>query len=193
MRMMAAPMVLAVEGGSFSKASGGRAVMALLLTEGIVPRRLSFNLIEVDGLDATDRLIDTMISLGPRVDLVLSDSVPIAGFNMIDARTIEERVGKPTVFVLPDLPDAKRVDGALRKHFSDWRRRLEILAAAGELTTHRLGEGEVHLECVGIGAEDALKLLERLTVFGKVPEPIRLARMAAKEASRLVEPRGTSG
>jgi endonuclease V-like protein UPF0215 family len=34
-----------------------------------------------------------------------------------------------------------------------------------------------------------LRLLERLTVFGKVPEPIRLARMAAREAGRLVGPR----
>jgi hypothetical protein len=182
-------MVLAVEGGGFSKAIGGKAVMALLLTEGIVPRRLSFARIEVDGLDATERIIETMVSLGSRVDLVLSDSVPIAGFNMIDAGTIKERAGKPTVFVLPDMPDAEGVEGALRKHFPDWKCRLEILAAAGKLTTHRLGEGEVHLECVGIGAGDALRLLERLTVFGKVPEPIRLARMAAREAGRLVGPR----
>lgn len=186
---MPAPMVLAVEGGGFSKAIGGKAVMALLLTEGIVPRRLSFARIEVDGLDATERIIEAMVSLGSRVDLVLSDSVPIAGFNMIDAGTIKERAGKPTVFVLPDMPDAEGVEGALRKHFPDWKCRLEILAAAGKLTTHRLGEGEVHLECVGIGAGDALRLLERLTVFGKVPEPIRLARMAAREAGRLVGPR----
>jgi endonuclease V-like protein UPF0215 family len=186
-------MVLAVEGGGFSKAIGGKAIMALLLTEGIVPRRLSFARIEVDGLDATEGIIEAMVSLGPRADLVLSDSVPIAGFNMIDAGAIEERTGKPTVFVLPDMPDFDAVEAALRKHFPDWSRRLEILAAAGKPTTRRLGEGEVHLECVGIGAGDAMRLLEQLTVFGKVPEPIRLARMVAREAGCLVRSRGTAG
>lgn len=185
MRPMPAPMVLAVEGGSFSKEAGGGVVMALLLTEGILPRILEFSWITVDGLDATDRVLDALATRVARVDAVLSDSVPIAGFNMIDARAIEDETGVPTVFVLPEMPDAEGVAKALRKHFPDWRRRLEILDAAGRPETRRLGEGEVHIESVGIGAEDALRLLERVTVFGKVPEPIRLARMAAREASRL--------
>jgi hypothetical protein len=183
-------MVLAVEGGCFSKEVGGRAVMALLLAEGIVPKRLFFTSVKIDGLDATERLLDGMMTLSSLIDVVLSDSIPIAGFIMIDAKGIEREAGIPTVFVLPDMPDAKGVIKALRKHFPDWKQRLEILNAAGVPTTHYLGEGKVHIECMGIEVGKALKILERLTVFGKVPEPIRLARMVAREASRLVGSRG---
>jgi endonuclease V-like protein UPF0215 family len=182
---MTPPMVLAVEGGSFSKEAGGKAAMAMLLTEGTVPMRLAFARIEVDGLDATETLVNRMAAFGPRIDLVLSDSIPIAGFNMIDAKTIREQTGKPTVFVLPEMPDAEGVAAALRKHFPDWERRLGILEGAGEPTHHYLGDGEVYLECEGVGAGEALRVLERITVFGKIPEPIRLARMVAREASRL--------
>ena len=159
--------------------------MAMLLAEGTLPKRLAFARIEVDGLDATEALVGRMASFGPRIDLVISDSVPIAGFNMIDARAIREQTGKPTVFVLPEMPDADGVAAALRKHFPDWERRLAILAAAGEPTPHRLGDGEVYLECEGLEGGEALGVLERITVFGKIPEPIRLAKMAAREASRL--------
>jgi endonuclease V-like protein UPF0215 family len=183
---MASPKVLAVEGGSFSKAAGGRAVMAMLLTEGIVPKRLEFAWVEVDGLDATEALASRAAAFEQRLDIVLSDSVPIAGFNMIDARAIMGRVGAPVAFVLPGKPDADGVEAALKAHFPDWERRLEILAAAGQPAPHRLGDGEVYLECVGLDPRNALQVLQRLTVFGKVPEPIRLARMAAREASRLM-------
>lgn len=182
---MALPRVLAVEGGSFVKEAGGRALMAMLLTEGILPKRLEFAWVEVDGLDATEVLLERMAGLDPHIDLVLSDSVPIAGFNMIDAGAIAQRTGVPAVFVLPERPDAEGVAAALRGHFPDWERRLAILAAAGEPTPQRLGDGEVHIECGRLGAGEVLRMLERITVFGKVPEPIRLARMAAKEASQL--------
>jgi endonuclease V-like protein UPF0215 family len=182
---MTAPMVLAVEGGSFSKEAGGLVIMAMLLTEGTVPKRLAFARVEVDGLNATETLVGRMASFDPRIDLVLSDSVPIAGFNMIDAKALREQTRKPMIFVLPEMPDAEGVAAALRKHFPDWERRLAILASAGEPIPHRLGDGEVYLECEGLDVGKALKVLERITVFGKIPEPIRLARMAAREASRL--------
>lgn len=182
---MTAPMVLAVEGGRFSKEAGGRALIALLLAEGTVPRRLEFACVEVDGLDATDVLVGHMASFGPLVDLVVSSSVPIAGFNLIDASEVRRRTGKPVVFVLPEMPDAAEVEAALRKHFPDWERRLGILASAGKPTPHRLGDGEVYLECSGVEAAEALRVLGRVTVFGKVPEPVRLARMAARAAGSL--------
>jgi len=186
-------MVLAVEGGSFSKKAGGHAPMAMLLAEGTLPRRLELAFVEVDGLDATEVLLGRMASFGQQIDLVLSDSVPIAGFNMIDAKEIRDRTGKPAVFVLPQMPDAGGVEAALRKHFPDWERRLGILSAAGVPTPCRLGDGEVYLERRGLEAAEALRALERLTLFGKVPEPIRLARMAAREGSRLAGAIGRLG
>ena len=188
---MPGPVILAVEGGSFSKAIGGRALMALLLTEGIEPRNLSFTTIDVDGLDATEKVVRTLGFGGASVDLVLSDSMPIAGFNMIDPRAVLEGTGTPTAFVLPRKPDAEGVENALRKHFLDWRKRLEILTAAGPLIAHKLGDGEVFIECLGIKVSTAAGLLGRVTIFGKVPEPIRLARMMAREATHLVGATGT--
>ncbi|MDH5811847.1 MAG: hypothetical protein QXP73_06050, partial [Candidatus Methanomethylicaceae archaeon] len=48
--------VLAVEGGSFRKGVDRRVPSAFLFSEGIRPKRLIVKWVEVDGLDATERL-----------------------------------------------------------------------------------------------------------------------------------------
>ncbi len=99
------------------------------------------------------------------------------------------------------------VGGALRRHFADWEGRLRAIEGAGPV--HRLrdgGEGgkegkggkddgeedkegkegeTLFIECVGIGVRDALVLARGLTVFGTVPEPVRIAGMVAKAVSGI--------
>jgi hypothetical protein len=185
--------ILAVEGGRFSKYSEMATPVALLFTEGIRPRKLMFKSVEVDGTDATRKLLEAVdeearVNEGEekekgrrgRISLVMSSSVPIAGFNLIDAREILARLGVPTVFVLPEMPDFSAVESALRKHFKDWRARLEVIAGAGAVAEFDIEGERLRLECVGITQGEAIEIVRRLTIFGNVPEPIRIARMACR-------------
>ncbi|MCX8182308.1 MAG: DUF99 family protein [Candidatus Methanomethyliaceae archaeon] len=183
--------VLAVEGGSFRKGVDRRVPAAFLFAEGIRPKRLIVKWVEVDGLDATERLKEAIREEGMREGVVIAGSVPIAGFNLIDAREVLKEFGLPTVFVLRDRPDVNAVRSALMKHFKDWKRRLEIIEAAGPIKEVSLGGGEgVFIEVVGMGEAEAKRIIEGLTIFGKLPEPLRLARMVARSLSRAI---GSSG
>jgi len=176
--------VLAVEGGSFSKSADRTTPAAFLLTDGIQPKRLIIKRVEVDGLDATERLIETIEELGREVDVVMSSSIPIAGFNLLDPKKVLEKFRIPSVLVLGERPDQGAVRAALKKHFGDWRKRLEIIEGAGEFHELSLeGENPVLVECMGIEPTGAMKLVRRLTIFGRVPEPVRLARMVARAVS----------
>ncbi|MGC8936564.1 MAG: DUF99 family protein, partial [Candidatus Methanomethylicaceae archaeon] len=142
---------LAVEGGSFRKGVDRRVPAAFLFTDGIRPRRLIVKWVEVDGLDATERLKEAIREDGMRDGIVLAGSVPIAGFNLIDAREVLREFGIPTIFVLRDRPNREAVRATLVKHFKDWERRLEVIEGAGEIAEVILFEGEkVFLEVVGM-------------------------------------------
>ena len=177
--------VLAVEGGSFRKGLDRRVPAAFLFAEGIRPVRLIVKWVEVDGLDATDRLKEAIKEGGMKEGVVIAGSVPIAGFNLIDAREVLRVFGLPTVFVLKEAPDKDAVRAALVKHFKDWERRLEVIEAAGPVVELVLAGGErVFIGAVGIDSEEAERVVEGLTIFGKVPEPLRIARMVARGLSR---------
>jgi endonuclease V-like protein UPF0215 family len=178
--------ILAVEGGRFATGMHGKSPAAFLATRGIVPRRLAFREVEGDGLDATERTLEVLsdfLSLGIKTEVLMSGSVPIAGFNLIDPQEVLRKAGVPSIFVLKDRPDSTAVKGALSRHFADWERRLAVIEGAGEVHAFMTpgGEGEeVIIECVGISPAEAFMIARGVTVFGRVPEPVRLARMVAK-------------
>jgi endonuclease V-like protein UPF0215 family len=187
-RQMADHRVLAAEGGSFSKSADKTTQVAFLLTEGIQPRRLIMRRVEVDGLDATERLMETIEELDREVDVVMSSSIPIAGFNLLDPKKVLERFEIPSVFVLGERPDQGAVRAALKKHFRDWKKRLAVIEGVGVF--HKLsleGENPVLMECVGIKPAEAMRLVRRLIIFGRIPEPVRLARMVARAVSCAVK------
>jgi hypothetical protein len=179
--------VLAVEGGGFDKYGKGKAKVAFLLTESTRPLKLRFRDVEVDGMDATEKLLEVIEVLGGReeIDLVMSSSVPVAGFNLLDAQQVLEKFAVPTVFFLREMPDSRAVEGALVKHFADNQKRIEVLKRAGPMMEFVSDEAPVWLECIGLSFEDALAASEHLTVFGRVPEPLRIAKMAARAATSL--------
>jgi len=179
--------VVAVGGGAIRRGgAGGMVPMALLLARGTIPERLRIRDVQEDGTDATPRIVEFVRSCGAAVDALMARSVPIAGFNYIDARAVLEECGVPSVFVLGEEPDMAAVGRALMGHFPDWEARLRAIEGAGPVHAVRLrggGDGEggrMLIECVGIGVRDAVALARGVTVFGMVPEPVRVALMAAR-------------
>lgn len=181
---MAGFRVLALAGGGFSKAAGCNAPVAFVYAEGIKPKRLIFREVEVDGLDATSKVLEVIEEIQEHVDAVIARSLPISGFNLIDPKAIFERTDISTIFVLGDKPDDEAIASALRKHFSDWEARLNILRGAGVVSEFPGDDGKVLLECFGITPEDAFRVVRRLSIFGMVPEPLRIAAMVARAVSR---------
>jgi len=178
--------IMAIEGGRFSMGQGVKCPVAFLVTEGIRPAKLFFMEVEVDGLDATGTALEAIGASGMRIDAIMAGSIPIAGFNVIDPQEIYRKIAIPSVFVLQDRPDEGAVRHALVKHFDDWEARLRVIDGAGPLHEFKTpgGEGErVLIRCVGMGAEEAFRLVKSVTVFGRVPEPVRIAKMAAKAMS----------
>lgn len=173
-------MILAVEDGCFT-VEGSLLPEALLV--GVLMRNnfveeIFIAKVEVDGLDATDRVLEFMNKAG-KLDAVILHGIPYAGFNLVDADRIYKETGVPVLCLLSRKPDMARVKRALRLKFSDWVERVKILDKQGEPIEVRLDEGKVVLSVKGLTLKDALKIVRETIVLGKTPEPLRVARLIA--------------
>ncbi|MEJ5293013.1 MAG: DUF99 family protein [Candidatus Methanosuratincola sp.] len=175
---------ISVCGGRVNPFKKGTTPLVLLTASGIRAIKVAVADVEIDGMDATDKIVKAILGNKWKVEVLFARSVPVAGFNLIDPEEILKRTGVPSVFVLEDEPDAEAVEGALRRHFADWRDRLAVLMKpTGPLRIQVAGAGEVFLRCYGIDPEAASMAVRSLSIFGKTPEPLRVCCMLSKAIS----------
>jgi len=185
--------MLGVEDGSFNPQKlqrRGETVLCGVLMQGFKIEDVFLRLIEVDGLDATEKLLDMASKLSP-LDAILLGGVTFGGFNIIDPVVVNESLKVPVIVVTTERPDNEAVLNALKKHFEDWRLRYRVferLASASPIYEAKLNprENPVFLEIVGMEFDRALELLRKVTIRGRVPEPLRIANRIAKAASRAL-------
>ncbi|MDH5807116.1 MAG: DUF99 family protein [Candidatus Methanomethylicaceae archaeon] len=176
--------IMAVCGGGFRKNIDKNTIIILLITEGIILKRIIIKSIEVDGLDATDKILEGIEE--EKVEVLIAGSIPLAGFNLINAKEIFNKKEVPSIFILEREPNINAVKEALIKHFKDWKERLAILEEVKINKVHTL-KGEIILGIMGMKLEEAIKIIEETTIFGKTPEPLRLAKILAKSITKIMK------
>ncbi|RLI27621.1 hypothetical protein DRO58_03915 [Candidatus Bathyarchaeota archaeon] len=172
--------VLAVEDGVFTidRRLLDKAFLVGVLMHYDAVEKIFIDIIEVDGLDATEKVL-SFINKSKPLDLVLLHGIPYAGFNLIDADEVYSLTGYPIICVLDRKPDMANVLKALKSKFTDWCERFNILKKQGEPVEVVL-DGRLVLSIYGIDLETALQTLKAITFLGKTPEPLRVARLIAK-------------
>jgi len=139
-----------------------------------------FTSCSVDGDDA-GKVIEAMVRgsrFREQVRLIMIDGVALGGFNVVDIQELNGSLNVPVITVSRNEPDLVSIESALKAHFPDWRRRLEIIVR-NKVREVELPEGKVFLASVGIEEKDADAMVRRCTVRGCLPEPVRLAHLMA--------------
>jgi hypothetical protein len=175
--------IVGVEDGSFQKGITQRVPLAVILFRGLEIENINITKIAVDGLDATEKLVE--ILNGWEFAAVILAGVSFAGFNIIDPTVIHEKFEKPVIIVTRTKPNNKAVHRALQRHFKEWRMRWKVFEKLGSF--HKVvvlaDEPPIYVETIGVNVEWARKLIRTLAVCGRVPEPIRVARLIARGLS----------
>jgi endonuclease V-like protein UPF0215 family len=175
--------IVGVEDGSFQKGITRTALLAVVLFRELEIENVKITKIAVDGLDATKKLTEILRNWD--FAAVLLAGVSFAGFNIIDPTTINEKFKKPVIIVTRTKPDNKMVKRALQDHFEDWKIRWKIFEELG--SAHKLtvlvGEPPIYVETIGIDIRWAYDLIQALSVYSRIPEPIRVARFIARGLS----------
>jgi endonuclease V-like protein UPF0215 family len=131
--------------------------------------------IEIDGLDATEKLIE-IINDSPKEQLkaIFLSGITFAGFNLVDIEEVYNEFKIPIIVIITKYPNFKKIEEALKKNFDDYEKRMEIIKKAGSIYKIE----KIYCQIKGIEIEDAKKLIE-ITRRNKVPESLRISHLIA--------------
>ena len=178
-------VAVGVQDGSFEAFQRGIARVIqhtmLCLTKlcGVVIQDVKLGCITVDGLDATDVLLNNLADWD--YDCLILGGATFAGFNVVDVENVYKTIGRPVIVYSPKIPDMKATLRALHKHFIDWELRWSRYEALGELHECKIKDyPSVYYEVVGESTSYAEKVLNEQAIHGRMPEAVRVADLVAK-------------
>jgi hypothetical protein len=139
------------------------------------------------GDDATENIISMHRSLArDDINCILLDGLVISMYNIIDGGRVADETGLPVVAIT--FEDSKGLTGSIRHHFAaGWQSKIEQYERLGkrERITLRTGKN-LFIRYWGLSQKRAVAVLDSFTLQGSVPEPIRVAKLAARSCSSLM-------
>ncbi|MFC4358265.1 DUF99 family protein [Halobium salinum] len=145
----------------------------------------------VGGDDATAAVAAVFSELGREdVQYLLLSGVAPAWFNLVDLDALHEAVDRPVLSV--SFEASPGLDPALREQF-DGDALAARLATYERLPDRRpvaVNDETVYVRAVGVDADEAGEVVRGFTPEGGRPEPVRVARLAARAGRAWSEREG---
>ncbi len=147
---------------------GGQFIDGLLKTE-----------IEIDGLDATKKIIEKVLKTKHKdLRIIMLDGITFAGFNTVDIKEIYEKTKLPVIVVNRKKPNLKKFFSTL-KQMQNSKKRLKCVENAGPIYWVRVKNKKICFQCYGMKKEDASKVIKKTSTMSLIPEPLRVAHLIA--------------
>jgi hypothetical protein len=178
--------VVGVDDGAFERRDRYAPIAAVAVTLPEHVEAVRTGRVRIDGTDGTRRVIALVRGLGPLdgVRAVLVDGAVVGGFNVLDLDRLHEELGVPIVAVTRRPPEFSRIRSALEKWFPRTADARWSLLRAHRLFPVPTEAAPILAAAVGCPRGDAVRLVQRSTVRGHWPEPLRLAHLVASAGRR---------
>ncbi|MEM4610342.1 MAG: DUF99 family protein [Thermoproteota archaeon] len=166
---------------SFRKSSDKAFLAGVVMRSDFIIDGFAINRTTVSGDDATDSVIALYSSLSRKdINLIMIGGAVISMYNIVDINRVFEETGRPVVAVT--YRPSGGIEDAIKKRFpGNWERKLEAYRKLGPRREVTLKNGfKVFVRNIGIDDYDSKLVLNRFTFFGRIPEPIRVARLLAR-------------
>ncbi|APE96397.1 endonuclease dU [Halodesulfurarchaeum formicicum] len=145
----------------------------------------AFETCRVGGLDATDAVIELYSTLDREdVQYLFLAGIAPAWYNILDLRAIHRAVDRPVLSV--SFEASPGLEPALRAAFegSELTRRLDRYRAQPERVAVTVNEQTRYVRSVGL-SDAPETVMTAFTPTGGRPEPLRVARLAARGVDRF--------
>lgn len=140
----------------------------------------------VGGTDATEAVIELWDRLDRRdVQYILIAGIALAWYNIVDLHRLHDHSDRPVISV--SFEESDGLERAIRESFDDSpaEQRLKTYDAQPPRQQVLLNEETAFYRAVGCGSETPREILRSFTPAGGRPEPLRVARFAARAGDRL--------
>lgn len=157
------------------------------ILSGIVMRRdfvidgFVFGSTKIDGDDATEAILKMYDNLKrPDINFLLISGLIISQYNIVDIKKIHESIKIPTIGLT--YKESKGIENSIKHHYPhsyDAKiKKYKKLGTRKKITLHTSQDVFVRKE--GCTFDETKYLLNKLTLHGSFPEPLRVAQLLAK-------------
>ena len=173
---------------SFTREEEKSVLAGIVMRSDFVIDGIAFDRITVGGLDATEGVFRVFDSLRRAdINVMMLNGCVISWFNIIDIHAVYERLRIPLICVTYE--ESEGLEGHIAAHFDAREReaRIEAYRRLGIRVPVRLQNTfEVLIRFLGVERAEAAAVLKKFATHGKVPEPLRVAKIAARAALRTI-------
>ncbi|MCJ7442934.1 MAG: DUF99 family protein [Methanotrichaceae archaeon] len=143
---------------------------------------VSFSKITVGGEDATEGVFRIFREMDRAdINVIFTNGAVISWFNIIDLQAIYERLSIPVVCI--SYKESPGLEKFIHDYFPNNEEKMQRYYRLGQRKLVRLKTGyEIYIRVLGASCEEARILLNKFTLDGRVPEPLRVARLSARAA-----------
>jgi len=166
---------------SFNRRLGRKSVLAgVVMRKDLIVDGFSFSRPELEGDDATDRVLELYERLGRKdVNVIMISGAVISLYNIIDLEKVYEETKVPLISL--SYRESRGLEDAIKRHFPDrWERKLEMYNKLGKREEVILKTGKkVFIRRYGLTKKEAKAVINSFLLQGRYPEPIRVAGLLA--------------
>lgn len=147
---------------------------------------VGFTNITVGGMDATEGIFRLFESLQrDDINVMMLNGCVISWFNIIDINEVYKRLRIPLICVTYEESEGLEEHIALHFEADERDSRIEVYKQLGGRVPVELQDHfEVLIRFLGIEKANAGAVLKKFTTHGKVPEPLRVAKIVARALLR---------
>jgi len=165
---------------SFSQDSKKSVLTGIVMSTDLVIDGFVLGHSTIGGDDATDSILSMYEKLDrPDVSFLLISGIVISLYNIVNVKRISEKIGLPVIGVT--YKDSDGIEEAIKHHFPEsYESKLAEYSGLGsreKITLHT--SHDLYIRNEGCTVVEATQLLNRLTLHGSFPEPLRIAQMLA--------------
>ena len=165
---------------SFKKTGKKSTLAGIVMRRDLVIDGMVFGSATVEGDDATDSIISIHKSLArDDVSCIILDGLVISMYNIIDGSHVAAKTGLPVIAIT--FEDSDGLEESIKRHFGDWQHKIKQYQKLGKREKVALRTGKsLFIRQWGMTQKRAVAVLNSFTLQGAVPEPIRVAKLAAR-------------
>lgn len=166
--------VLGVDDAAFNSNAEKATLTGVVFRGNETIEDIRFSSVEIDGEDAVEKIIRLHDSCNTdHIKAVLTDGLCLAGFNFIDIEELSEKLEKPVIAVTSNEPERERFKQGMEKAGGD----SSVIDGMPEPEKIESERGTIHFQRVGVSLEEAEEIIQKTSINGLTPEPIRVAHL----------------
>ncbi len=172
--------ILGFDDGPFERSDKNVPVIGVIYRGGKFLDGILRTDVEVDGMDATKKIVKSINSTRHKSQLkvIMFDGITMGGFNVIDIQEIYEKTKLPVIVINRKCPNLENVKKAL-KNLKNFKKRWQMVLNAGKIKEMKIADRKIYYQNVGIDDEEVEEIIKLSTTHGYIPEPLRVAHLIA--------------